>query len=438
MRIIALSFFAIIITGALLLMLPISTTSHQGTDFLTALFTATSATCVTGLVVVETATYWTGFGQTVILLLIQIGGLGFMTIIGMFFLLSNHQVGLRERIIMMQSLNLSKLDGVVRLVKHVLLGTLIFEGAGALILMTRFIPDVGIGKGIWYGVFHSVSAFCNAGFDIIGTVNGAVGAMVYADDPVVLITLASLLIIGGIGFFVWEDVYRNKRFKRLQIHSKIALIVTAVLLVGGTLGFLLIEYKNTKTIGSFGFGQKLLNSFFQSATPRTAGYNSIDQGLMTDAGKMLTIILMFIGAGGGSTAGGVKTVTVGVLVLSLIAVMRNKRDVVVFGRRIETSQVVNAAALLSFALILTITGGMIISLLDNLPFLHTYFEIVSAYATVGLSTGITSQLCAASKLILIIAMFLGRVGVTTVSIALIYKNDRPASIIFPVEGVMIG
>lgn len=438
MRIIALGFFGIIFTGTVLLMLPISSTAHKWTDWLTALFTATSATCVTGLVVVDTATHWTLFGQAVILFLIQIGGLGFMTIISIFFFMIKHRVGLRERIIMMQSLNLYKLDGVVRLIKHVLIGTLLFEATGALIMMTRFIPDFGIGKGIWCGVFHSVSAFCNAGFDIIGTRNGVSGMMFYSDAPVILLPLASLLIIGGLGFFVWEDFYSKRSFKKLQVHSKMALSVTAILLIGGTLGFLLIEYTNNATIGDFGFWRKLLNAFFQSATPRTAGFNSIDQGVMTDGSKMLTIILMFIGAGGGSTAGGIKTVTAGVLFMSFLAVMKNKREIVVFNRRIDSSQVVNAAALVTFALILTIFGGMAISVIDKLPFLHTYFEIVSAYATVGLSTGITASLSAASKLILITAMFLGRVGVTTVSIALIYRNEGTSDIIYPIENVMIG
>ncbi len=438
MRTIALSFFGIIFVGTLLLMLPISTTSHTGTDWLTALFTATSATCVTGLVVVETATYWTGFGQAVILLLIQIGGLGFMTIISIFFFMIKHRVGLRERLVMMQSLNLYKLDGVVRLIKHVLIGTMLFEVAGALIMMTRFIPDYGIGRGIWCGVFHSVSAFCNAGFDIIGTRNGVSGAMVYADSPVILLTLSTLLIVGGLGFFVWEDVYSKRSLKRLQVHSKIALLVTAILLVSGTVGFMLLENSNKGTLGNFGFWQKLMNAYFQSATPRTAGFNSIDQGLMTDGGKALTIFLMFIGAGGGSTAGGVKTVTVGVLFISFLSVLFNKRDVVVFNRRIDRNQIVNASALVTFALMINIFGGIIISAIEGLPFLHTLFETASAYATVGLSTGITPMLGPASRLILIAAMFLGRVGVTTVSIALVYKNESSSDIIYPIESVMIG
>ncbi len=438
MRTIAISFFGIIFVGTVLLMLPISSTAHKGTDWLTALFTATSATCVTGLVVVETATYWTAFGQAVILFLIQIGGLGFMTIISIFFFMIKHRVGLRERIVMMQSLNLYKLDGVVRLIKHVLVGTLCFEVAGALIMMTRFIPDYGLGKGIWCGVFHSVSAFCNAGFDIIGTRNGVSGAMVYADSPVILLTLSTLLVIGGLGFFVWEDFYSKRSLKRLQVHSKIALLVTAILLVSGTVGFMLLEYSNKGTLGNFGFGQKLLNAYFQSATPRTAGFNSIDQGLMTDGGKVLTIVLMFIGAGGGSTAGGVKTVTVGVLFISFLSVLFNKRDVVVFSRRIDQRQITNASALVTFALLLNIFGGMAISAIDGFPFLHTLFEITSAYATVGLSTGITPMLSSASRLILIAAMFLGRVGVTTVSIALIYKDDGSSDIVYPIENVMIG
>jgi len=438
MRVIAASFLGIIFAGTVLLMLPVSSSAHDATGFLTAFFTATSATCVTGLVVVETATYWSGFGQTVILLLIQIGGLGFMTIISIFFFVMRRHVGLRERIVIMQSFNLNELDGVVRLIRHVLIGTLFFESAGALVLTARFIPEYGFLRGLWRGIFHSVSAFCNAGFDIIGSESGVPGVMNYSDDPVMLITITVLLIIGGLGFFVWEDLYSKRSFKKLQIHSKIALFVTASLLVGGTLVFLSVEWTNTDTIGGFGLGRKIVNAFFQSATTRTAGFNALDQASLTDVGKISTIILMFIGGGGGSTAGGIKTVTFGILLLSVFSTLRGRRDLVVFQRKIDQRQVINAVALVTVCVMTTVIGGMAISVAEGQPFMDAFFETVSAYGTVGLSTGITAQLGAFSRLIIILCMFFGRVGVMTVSIALLYKNGASADVTYPTDKVMIG
>ena len=438
MRIIVAGFLGIIIIGAGLLMLPISSRAHVYTGPLTALFTATSATCVTGLIVVDTATYWSGFGHAVILILIQIGGLGFMSIISLSLLVLRKHVGLRSRIMIMQSFNLNGLDGVVRFVRNILIGTLIVEGTGAIILATRFVPDFGLGRGIWSAVFHSISAFCNAGFDIVGTRNGVSAIMVYAHDPIVLLTLAFLLIIGGLGFFVWEDFYSKRSYRKLQIHSKIALIMTGVLLIGGMLLLLITEWDNYATFAGFNFGDKLLNAFFQSASPRTAGFNSVDQGLLTEAGKVITILLMYIGAGGGSTAGGIKTVTVGILILSTFATLFGRRDLIVYGRRIEPRQVTNAAALLIVSVLFTVCGGMMISMREGIPFIQTLFETVSAYSTVGLTTGITAQLGSFSRIILIMLMYLGRVGVTTFTVGLLLKAQGDADVTYPTDSVMIG
>jgi len=438
MRVIAASFLGIILTGTVLLILPVSSSAHNTTGFLTALFTATSATCVTGLVVVDTATYWSGFGQTVILLLIQIGGLGFMTIISIFFFAMRRHVGLRERMVIMQSFNLNELDGVVRLIRHILIGTLFFEGIGAIVLTARFIPEFGFLKGLWRGVFHSVSAFCNAGFDIIGSRNGVSGIMNYADDPVILLAISALLIIGGLGFFVWEDIYRKRGLRKLQIHSKIAMIVTAILLIGGTVVYLSVEWTNTGTLGDFSLGKKIINAFFQSATTRTAGFNSLDQAALTDVGKAFTILLMLIGGGSGSTAGGIKTVTFGILLLSVFSTLRGRRDLVVFKRRIEQRQIINALALVTVCVMVTVVGGMAISAAEGLPFMDSFFETVSAYGTVGLSTGITAQLGVFSRCVIIICMFFGRVGVMTVSIALMFRNGAAAEVTYPTDKVMIG
>ncbi len=437
-RMIVASFLGLILVGALLLMLPISSRAHVFTEPLTAFFTATSATCVTGLIVVDTASYWSGFGQAVILVLIQIGGLGFMSVISLFFFVLRKHVGLRSRLMIMQSFNLDSLDGVVRFLRDVLIGTLCIEAVGALILSARFIPDYGFVGGIWRGVFHSISAFCNAGFDIVGVRNAVSGTMVYAHDSIVLLTLAVMFIIGGLGFFVWEDFIRKRNFRNLRIHSKMALITAAILLVGGMLLILIAEWNNSDTLSGLNFGEKLVNAFFQSATPRTAGFNSLDQAKLTDGGKAITILLMYIGAGGGSTAGGIKTVTVAVIFLSTLSTLRGKRDLIIFERKIENRQVTNAIAVLMSSLTLTLCGALIISMQEGIPFIQTIFETVSAFSTVGLSTGITAQLGGLSRIILIMLMYLGRIGVITFTVGLLFKAQEVSEVTYPTEGVMIG
>ena len=301
-RLVALSFGGIILLGTLLLSLPISTRSGESVGLFTALFTATSATCVTGLVMVDTCQTWSFFGQVVILLLIQLGGLGFMTVITVISLVSHRRIGLSERLVMVSTLNLNELDGVVRVVRHALMGTAFFELCGTLLLSIRMIPRFGLFRGLWHALFHSVSAFCNAGFDLQGIDTGAFSSLSgFADDPVVLLTTAALVIIGGLGFFVWEDILKNRCWKKLTIYSKLVLSITLFLLVGGTLFFLGAEWSNPATLGPMTVGEKCLNAFFQSMTLRTAGFNVIDQGAMTDNSIVMSCILMLIGGSSGST-----------------------------------------------------------------------------------------------------------------------------------------
>ena len=345
-RLVALSFGGIILLGTLLLSLPISTRSGESVGLFTALFTATSATCVTGLVMVDTCQTWSFFGQAVILLLIQLGGLGFMTVITVISLVSHRRIGLSERLVMVSTLNLNELDGVVRVVRHALMGTAFFELCGTLLLSIRMIPRFGLFRGLWHALFHSVSAFCNAGFDLQGIDTGAFSSLSgFADDPVVLLTTAALVIIGGLGFFVWEDILKNRCWKKLTIYSKLVLSITLFLLVGGTLFFLGAEWSNPATLGPMTVGEKCLNAFFQSMTLRTAGFNVIDQGAMTDNSIVMSCILMLIGGSSGSTAGGLKTVTVWVLVMVVASGLRGRENIVFRGRTLPTQRALNAVSL---------------------------------------------------------------------------------------------
>ena len=437
-RVIVLCFVAIILMGTILLMLPVSSRSGEGTPVMDALFTATSATCVTGLVVHDTYSHWSAFGQVVLLVLIQTGGLGFMSIVSVFFFLLHRRIGLRERLLIMQSLNLNEIEGVVALIRRVLLGTLIFEGTGAVILSACFIPQFGWAGGIWRGVFHAVSAFCNAGFDLFGKTSPFSSLTAYSGNPVVLLTISALIVIGGIGFFVWGDLLRQRNLKKLSLYSKLVLLITAALIVLGWLLFCVFEWNNPETLGSMGAGQKLLNGLFQSVTTRTAGFNAIDQGGMTDGGKALSVFLMLVGGSSGSTAGGIKTVTIGVVFLAMLATLFGKREVVVFKRRLEEQQLRNAMTLTMVAVFLTFSAAIAVSALENVHFLDALYEMASAYGTVGLTTGITTSLGLISRCILILFMFFGRVGLMTVSIAFMYKGRDYASIRYPSDMVIIG
>ncbi|SMC46817.1 TrkH family potassium uptake protein [Papillibacter cinnamivorans] len=437
-RLIVLGFLGIILAGALLLMLPISAKSGETTNFLTALFTATSATCVTGLVVVDTDTYWTVFGQTVILLLIQIGGLGFMSIVSLFFFAMRRQIGLRQRLAMAQSLSLNELTGVVRIMKHILVGTFLFELIGAVIFSICFVPDFGLGGGIWRGVFHSISAFCNAGFDLMGSRGAYTGFIWYSGNPAVCITAMCLIVIGGLGFFVWEDVYRARKLRNLHVYTKLVLVTTAVLILAGALCIFLLESDNSATMADMPVWQKIMASFFQSITSRTAGFNTIDENGMAEASKIVTMILMFIGGSSGSTAGGIKTVTMCVLLLTVISTLKGKGQITVFERTISPSKALSAITIAFLALSLCLVGALFLSTGENVSFTKAIFESVSAFCTVGLTTGITPTLGAVSRIVLIGLMYLGRVGVTTFGIALMMRTSYPAKIKYPQCDVLIG
>ncbi len=434
-RRIALAFLAAVIIGAVLLMLPVSSRERTVTPFLTALFTSTSAVCVTGLTLVETGAYFSLFGQAVIMCLIELGGLGFMTILIVAFVAANKHIGLSDRLMIAESLGLESVEGVVRLTKIIFKASLAFELLGAAVLSIRFIPGMGILKGVWFGIFHSVSAFCNAGFDIIGQENSM---MSYSSDGLVLITLALLVIIGGIGFVVWEDIARARKFRRLSVYSKLVIIATLFLLIFGTVGFLLLEMKNPDTLANQNAGHKLLSAFFQSVTTRTAGFDAIGQTKLTQNSKLLSIILMMTGGASGSTAGGIKVVTTAVAVVSLRAVLFNKTDVIVLGRKIKKSTCVYALALVSMWLILVITGASLISALDHVPLLDAFYETASAYGTVGLTAGVTAVSSLPSKLLLILYMFLGRVGILTISVSFTMTAKKKSRIDYPDVNLLIG
>ena len=437
--VVALGFLIIILTGAVLLTLPISARSGEPTDFLDALFTATSATCVTGLVTVGTATHWSGFGQVVILLLIQIGGLGFMSLASIASFLTHRTITLRERMVMSAGLNLTENAGIVRLTQRVLLGTLAFEGAGAVLLATRFVPRVGLWQGIKMGVFHSVSAFCNAGFDLIGTPDNPFASLTgYADDVLVNLTIMALIVIGGLGFFVWGDIWDKRRFRRLRLHTKLVLITTAVLLCAGFALTLLFEWHNPQTLGTMPVQEKLLAASFQSVTLRTAGFNTIDQAALTGPSQAVACLLMMIGGSPGSTAGGIKTVTAAVLVLSAISALRGRTTVSAFGRTIVSRSIMNAVTMMIVGGTLSLTGACVISYVESAPFGACVFEAVSAFATVGLSMGLTPTLNAISRLILILLMYLGRVGVLTLGVAVLMRHREPPKMQYPDGDVMVG
>ncbi|OUO43561.1 potassium transporter TrkG [Flavonifractor sp. An306] len=438
-RVVAVSFAVIILVGALLLTLPIASRSGESAGFFTGLFTATSATCVTGLILVDTWTQWSLFGQVVILAMIQLGGLGFMTVITLVSFALHRRIGLSERLIMVSTLNLNDLDGVVRVVRHALMGTFLLEGIGAVILSVCMIPEFGIAGGIWRGIFHAVSAFCNAGFDLLGGRFGAFSSLVgYNDHPVVLLTIAALIMVGGLGFFVWEDILRKRSIHRLSVYSKMVLLMTALLIVGGAAFFLVEEYANPATLGNMPFWQKLCNALFQSVTLRTAGFDAIGQGGLSDSSKAFSSILMLIGGSSGSTAGGLKTATVAVLLLALRSGLAGREQVTFRGRTIPYRRVLNAMTLALVMLFLFLVGSMVISTVEGLPYLDCAFEVASAMGTVGLTTGLTPNLTPFSQTLIILLMYLGRVGVLSFSIALMTRGRTMDKIRYPEMNVMIG
>ncbi len=442
-RLLVLGYLAVIIIGTLLLIIPFSSKITGSASFMDALFTTVSASCVTGLIVQDTSIHWSAFGQVVILLLIQIGGIGFMTVVYLLLRLGGKKIGLKERTFMQESVSAPTLSGMGKLTTTILLGTLLFEGLGAFVLCFRFVPDFGWGKGIWISVFTAVSAFCNAGFDLMGEEYGAFSSMTaYSGDPIVCITIPLLILIGGLGFFVWQDIKNNKfHVRKYELHTKLVLIMTAVLVVVPTVIIVIAE-------NTLPWGERILSSFFTAVTPRTAGFNVLPlsgAGSVRSVTIFLTIVLMFIGGSSGSTAGGIKTNTLAVLFLSVISLIRGKRSVECFGRRIDDSNVKNAAQFVTVFLFLIVIGSILLCLFEtnnpafaDQPITPTQavFEVVSAIATVGLTTGITPSLTVGSQIVLCILMFLGRAGCMTVMLA--WKVPSAPTAELPLERVRIG
>lgn len=422
-KIIALVFAAIIALGAMLLMLPAASRSGVSCGFRPALFTATSATCVTGLVLYDTWTQWSGFGQVVILCLIQVGGLGFMSAATLFVFLLRRRIGLKQRLVMAQALSVSDMDGIIRLQKTVLVGSFSMEALGALILLLRFWPEYGFWQALRWGVFHAISAFCNAGFDIFGSITPGASLMEFQSDPIVLLTLGALVVIGGLGFLVWQEMAEKRRFRNYAVYTKLVLLTTLSLLLVGWIVTALLEWSNPGTLGPMSLGDKLLNSLFQSITLRTAGFMAVDQALLTDAGKAFSLVLMFIGGSSGSTAGGLKTVTFVVLVLFAVSRARGRSTVYVFKRTIPQSQVLDAMTLAFLMIVLAFFGGVFITATSPVGFLDAMYETVSALATVGLTAGATGKLSAAAQILIIVYMYFGRVGLLTISMGFL-MGDR--------------
>lgn len=440
--VLSLGFMAIILIGTLLLMLPAAAKAGSSVGLLTAVFTATSATCVTGLTLADTYSTFTVFGQVVIISLIQVGGLGFMMFATMTIVAMGGRVSLHSRMLLRDSLAMPGLSGGVRTTLRFVALAFGIELAGALILATRFIPEYGVGQGLYYGVFHAISAFCNAGFDLFGPIGSLNG---YRDVPVVMLTLSFLIILGGIGFAVLWDVIDHRRSKRpLMLHSKVVLVVTGVLLVAGTVYFALVEWHNPLTLAreGAGVGEKLMNAWFQSVTPRTAGFFSFPQAEMHASSKMVTTILMFIGASPASTGGGMKTSTFLLAVLVLVAIVRNKEDTNIFGRRIPASVGRTAQSILFIYMALLVVGTVLMLLLEDgkgFGMLDLLYEETSALATVGLTTTGTTPLTTVSKLWLIVLMYFGRVGPLTIMLSFHRQSGRKSDAIrYPEEQVIVG
>lgn len=419
-----------------MLTLPVSNRSGQG-NFLNSLFTATSATCVTGLVVADTYQNWTTFGQVVILCLIQVGGLGFLTLGAFISVLLKKRIGLHQREQLHESVNTLEIAGVVRLVKKIVVGTLVIEFSGAVLLAFRFIPRFGMARGIYFSVFHAISAFCNGGFDLMGVNEEYSSLVAFEGDVVVNLVIVTLILVGGIGFIVWDDVIRNKwHFRKYLLHSKIVLATTLILTIVGTILFLFTE--NQASFAGMSPLEKLLGALFSSVTPRTAGFNTVDTAALSNAGKIITIVMMFIGGSPGSTAGGVKTTSIVVLLFYAGAMVLNREDINLFGRRLTEDVVKKANAVVIINFSLAIIAAVIIMILQPLlNFEDVIFEVLSAIGTVGMTTGVTRSMCAVSRIVLIVLMYCGRLG--SLSFALIFAQKKTsASVRQPQEKIIVG
>ena len=437
-KLIALCFLGIILLGTGLLMLPVSSRSGEPCQFLPALFTATSATCVTGLTPFDTWTQWSGFGQVVLLCLIELGGLGLMSSATLVIFLFRRKVGLRQRMLIAQALSLNEMDGLVRLQRMVIFGSLGFEAAGALILTLWFWPQYGFVRALRWGVFHSISAFCNAGFDIFGSMEPGSSLLLFQNDPVVLLTLGALVVLGGLGFLVWQDIAEKRSWKKLSVYSRLVLLATAMLIVSGWALICILEWNNPKTLGNLSVGSKLLGGLFQSITLRTAGFDAINQAGLTQGGKAVSMVLMLIGGSSGSTAGGLKTVTFLVVLLFIWARARGRSNVSAFCRTIPQEQALNAMTISLMMVLLSVLGGIFVCATSPVSFTDGLFEAISALATVGLTAGATGLLSVPAKILIIIFMYFGRVGVLTISLGFLMGNQAVERFRYAETSLLIG
>ncbi len=435
-QILVLGFAVVILLGGMLLNLPFSSVDGSSVGFVNAIFTATSAVCVTGLAVVDTGTHWTLFGKVVIMCLIQIGGLGFMTMATAISFVMGRKISLKSRLVMQEAFNQSTVAGIVRLTQSVLVVTLTIEGIAALILMTRFIPIYGWKTGIFFGIFHSVSAFCNAGFDLIG---GFRNLMPFVTDPVINFTIMGLIILGGLGFGVITEIITVRKFSKLSLHAKVVVCMTIALILSGFVLILLFEYNNPDTFGGLSWPQKIVAAFFQSVTPRTAGFNTVDMSKYSISAQLITIILMFIGGSPGSTAGGIKTTTFGLIIAQVVSVIIGKEETEIFKKRIPTEAINKALALFSVAMFIVLSVTMILSITETgHSFMDLIFETTSAFATVGLSLNVTPTLSVPGKLIIALTMFAGRLGPLTLIMALASRQAKKSKIRYPEGKILVG
>jgi trk system potassium uptake protein TrkH len=435
-QIIVAGYLSIVLLGTLLLSLPIASADGQAAPFRVALFTAVSSSCVTGLVLRDTATGWTTFGHVVILLLIQVGGLGFMTVATFLYHAFQKRMGLRSRELMVESINTTHVGGIMHLAWKIVVLTAVIEGAGALLLLTRFAPRFGLNRGLWYAVFHSVSAFCNAGFDLMGTLSPGCSLTPFYDDAVANITLILLIQIGGLGFLVWEDLMRCRwRVRRWRLHTKLVIVTSAVLTFGGALLFFFFE--SGATGEDLSLGGRIWTALFASVTARTAGFNTVSVGDMAGGSKLLTIFLMVIGGSPGSTAGGVKTTTLAVIILFSYASFRGRERPAVFGRSISQETFRKSCGVLFFNINIALIASIVLCAWQPLDPVDAVFEAVSAIGTVGMTTGITQSLCGFSSYLIALLMFLGRVGSVSFAVALLAKRSAPP-VEYPAEEITVG
>ena len=437
-QIIALVFAGIILLGATLLTLPVASRSGESCGFFPALFTATSATCVTGLVLFDTWTQWSGFGQTVILLLIEVGGLGFMSVASVVIFLLRRKVGLKQRMVMAQAMSVNDMQGVVRLQKLVIFGSLGIQAVGMVLLLARFWPEFGFVRGLKWSVFHAISAFCNAGFDIFGVLEPGSSVMLFNDDPVVLLVLMMLITVGGLGFLGWQELATGRSFKKFSVYTRWVLIATGCIILIGSGVILLLEWDNPKTFGPMPVWQKILNAFFQAVTLRTAGFAAIDQALLTDGAKAISMVIMLIGGSSGSTAGGLKTVTFVVLVLFIWSKARGRSTVHVFKRTIPQEKAMDATTIFLIMTGLAFFGGFFIAATSPVSFTDGLFEAVSALATVGLTAGVTPMMSLPAQALIIAFMYFGRVGILTISLGFLMGDKAEDRFRYADTNLLIG